>query len=149
MHKYAVFLLAVIACSHFVFSVEAGRQIKSVNKVDSKQSKVDNSALMHKEDHHQPDAPSYIPKVAADNSGSSGKKEVLPPPLPDSAIAGYKDAFRPTTPGNSPGAGHSFLGVSDDKHSIAGETDDFRRTNPGHSPGVGHVFQTKNSEPNA
>ncbi|XVF59454.1 hypothetical protein PTKIN_Ptkin07bG0277400 [Pterospermum kingtungense] len=133
MHKSAVFVIALIVCSHLVFSAEGIRKIKSVNKIDSKQSnQVDNSGAMHK--------------------SASGKKQVLPPPLPNS-VAGYKDAFRPTTPGNSPGAGHSsFPGSnssSDDKHSIAGATDDFRRTNPGHSPGVGHVFEGQNSEPNA
>ncbi|XVF59448.1 hypothetical protein PTKIN_Ptkin07bG0276700 [Pterospermum kingtungense] len=132
MHKSAVFVISLIVCSHLVFSAEGIRQIKSANKIDSKQSnQVENSGAMHK--------------------SASGKKQVLPPLLPNS-VAREKDDFRPTTPGDSPGAGLSFPGSissSDDKHFISGATDDFRRTNPEHSPGVGHVFQSQNSEPNA
>ncbi|KAL4568702.1 hypothetical protein LXL04_024317 [Taraxacum kok-saghyz] len=56
--------------------------------------------------------------------------------------------FRPTTPGNSPGAGHSFtenrpdavLGnESDIHHSVNSESGTaFRPTKPGNSPGAGH-----------
>ena len=166
MHKCAVFLLAVISCSHLVFSVE-GRQIKSVSKIDSKQSNQVDYSAKHKKD-HQPAAPSYIPNAAHHSASASGKKEVLPPPIPTKSsdfgdsVAGYKDAFRPTTPGNSPGAGHSVavgdedieqksgsISSSNDKHSIAGAKEGVRPTNLGHSPGVGHVFLSKKSEPNA
>ncbi|XWS41937.1 hypothetical protein CRYUN_Cryun17cG0125200 [Craigia yunnanensis] len=166
MHKCTLFLLAVIACSHLVFSVE-GRQIKSVSKNDSKQSsETDHNSAMQNEDHQPAGAPSYIPNAA--HLSVSGKKEVLPPPIPTKSsdfgdsVTGYKDDFRPTTPGNSPGVGHSFaednedieqkpgsISSSNDKHSIAGDKEDFRPTNPGHSPGAGHAFLSKNSEPNA
>lgn len=150
VHKLAVFLLAVIG------SIE-GRQIKSVSK---------------NEDHEPIGAPVHIPN-AAHHSVLSGKKEVLPPPTPTKSsdigdsVTGYADDFRPTTPGNSPGVGHSFAegdedieqepaagsmrsSNANDKHSnIAGDKDDFRPTNPGHSPGVGHAFLSKKTEPNA
>ncbi|PPS12103.1 hypothetical protein GOBAR_AA08572 [Gossypium barbadense] len=49
------------------------------------------------------------------------------------------DDFRPTTPGHSPGAGHS-TGPNSDDYNVGTEydTDDFRPTTPGHSPGAGH-----------
>ncbi|XVF17717.1 hypothetical protein REPUB_Repub10bG0147700 [Reevesia pubescens] len=156
MHKFAVFLVALIAC-HLVLSVQAGREIKSVSKNDSKQtSQTDNSA-MHKEDHD------------AAHHSVSGKKEVFPPPTTPTktsdfgySVERHEDDFRPTTPGNSPGVGHSFaedeedveqkpgsISSSNGMHSIAGTKEDFRPTNPGHSPGVGHSFVTKKAEPNA
>ncbi|XVE82770.1 hypothetical protein DITRI_Ditri16bG0032500 [Diplodiscus trichospermus] len=162
MHKCAVFLLAVIACSHLVFSVE-GRQINSVRKFDSKQSnQVDNSAKMQKEDDHQPGANHSL--------SASEKKEVLPVATPTktssfgASVAGYKDGFRPTKSGNSPGVGHYFtdneedteqksesISRSNDKHLTAGGKEDFGSPTikPGHSPGVGHAFPSKNSKPNA
>ena len=95
------------------------------------------------------------------------KKEASPPVETtqnlgfSSSAAVFKDDFRPTTPGNSPGVGHSFAGHYDTDtkpkalenapgvgHSVAGNTDDFRPTMPGHSPGVGHSFPTKIGEPN-
>ncbi|XP_039069833.1 precursor of CEP9-like [Hibiscus syriacus] len=78
-------------------------------------------------------------------------KQVLPPPTPtktSDSVEGYEEDFRPTTPGNSPGAGHSFAGDDEaiveqkpGKHSIEGDKDDFRPTTPGNSPGAGHAFQ--------
>ncbi|XP_022752306.1 precursor of CEP9-like [Durio zibethinus] len=157
MDKCAVFLLAVIACSHLVFSVE-GRKIKPMTKLGSKQSnQVDNSAV-HKED-HQPAAPSYIPNADAYHSASaSGKKEVLSPPTPTKSsdfgdsLAGYNEDFLPAKAGSSPGGvGHSFaedhedteqksgsISPSNNKHSTAGAKEDSRPTSPGHSPGAGN-----------
>ncbi|KAK8673165.1 hypothetical protein V6N13_111515 [Hibiscus sabdariffa] len=85
-------------------------------------------------------------------------KQVLPPPTPTKtsdfvdSVEGYEEDFRPTTPGNSPGGGHSFAGDDErsvgqkpgtvnGKHSVAGDKDDFRPTTPGNSPGAGHSFQ--------
>ncbi|XVE82768.1 hypothetical protein DITRI_Ditri16bG0032300 [Diplodiscus trichospermus] len=112
---------------------------------------------MQKEDDHQPGA-----------HHGSGKKEVLPPAIPTktsdfgASLAGYKDAFRPTTPGSSPGAGHSFIDDDEDteqksvsispnkdKHSTAGDKEEFRPSNPGHSPGICHACPSKNAKPNA
>ncbi|KAG4212347.1 hypothetical protein ERO13_A02G159550v2 [Gossypium hirsutum] len=72
--------------------------------------------------------------------------QVLPPPTPTKtsdfgdSIEGYKEDFRPTTPGSSPGVGHSFAEDGNGNRSIAG-----------HSPGVGHAYPngSQNSEPNA
>ncbi|KAI9113446.1 hypothetical protein K1719_015373 [Acacia pycnantha] len=66
---------------------------------------------------------------------------------------GDVSAYRPTTPGNSPGVGHRKSGVEDKdmkekvgvhsppevEYSLTeGSKTDFRPTDPGHSPGVGH-----------
>ncbi|XP_057530219.1 precursor of CEP9 [Amaranthus tricolor] len=49
---------------------------------------------------------------------------------------GITNDFRPTSPGSSPGAGHS------ETNQIAGGLDDYRPTSPGHSPGAGHASFT-------
>ncbi|KAL3725964.1 hypothetical protein ACJRO7_030930 [Eucalyptus globulus] len=73
----------------------------------------------------------------------------------------YKDDFRPTTPGSSPGVGHSFVGSkkggaeakapsnNEERLTITEILGDFRPTGPGHSPGVGHVFESLIDEPKA
>ncbi|GMI86445.1 hypothetical protein HRI_002313800 [Hibiscus trionum] len=88
----------------------------------------------------------------------NGSNQVLPPPTPTKTsdfgdtLQGYKEDFRPTTPGNSPGVGHSFAEDDEDiveqkpgsfnaKHSTAGDKEDFRPTTPGNSPGAGHSFE--------
>ncbi|KAL2333574.1 hypothetical protein Fmac_014787 [Flemingia macrophylla] len=67
------------------------------------------------------------------------------------------NAFRPTTPGNSPGVGHKKFAQEDNgvkpkavvqspdvKLHVTEETQNgFKPTNPGHSPGVGHSQQNK------
>ncbi|KAL5557039.1 hypothetical protein UlMin_039275 [Ulmus minor] len=69
------------------------------------------------------------------------------------------NAFRPTTPGSSPGVGHHSFG---EQHFITGtkddygnssevvfHKDDFRPTTPGNSPGVGHRSFVKQNSPGA
>ncbi|XP_048140592.1 precursor of CEP9-like [Rhodamnia argentea] len=102
----------------------------------------------------------------ASDDHSDGRKEMVPSPTThdqavDSGDLEAEDDFRPTDPGNSPGAGHSFIGSkkggaqpkapSGDKErpTVMGTLGDFRPTGPGHSPGVGHVFENKNGEPKA
>ncbi|KAI3520994.1 hypothetical protein L1887_10450 [Cichorium endivia] len=65
----------------------------------------------------------------------------------------FVNGFRPTMPGNSPGAGHSFVehrlqtqseamaSVSHIHPSSTEHTNDSRPTGPGHSPGAGHSIQ--------
>lgn len=57
--------------------------------------------------------------------------------------------FRPTTPGNSPGAGHSLVPGHSIPESSSGSSDDFRPTGPGHSPGGGHSKEEHIATPNA
>ncbi|KAG2724484.1 hypothetical protein I3760_01G019800 [Carya illinoinensis] len=109
---------------------------------------------------------SHIPSTV-DQSVTRKKEAPVPPKKPnysfsfrDSEVAHNKDDFRPTTPGNSPGVGHSFQNQEADveskalakgkdvRHSLAGFKDNYQPTAPGHSPGVGHVFQSKNEKPN-
>ncbi|KAF8010235.1 hypothetical protein BT93_J1003 [Corymbia citriodora subsp. variegata] len=73
----------------------------------------------------------------------------------------YKDDFRPTTPGSSPGVGHSFMGSkkggaqakslngNGEKLTVTEILGDFQPTAPGHSPGVGHVYESKIDKPKA
>ncbi|KAK3222464.1 hypothetical protein Dsin_009489 [Dipteronia sinensis] len=135
MYKRLILVVVLVAC-HAFLSAE-GRQIKSINKKEITENKQGSS-----------------------NSINS-KNEIFPPPTMsfEDSEASYKDAFRPTTPGNSPSVGHSFtqdqqnaeskLVVADNSqkagHFITGDKNDFRPR----APGVGHAFQNKNAEPNA
>lgn len=66
--------------------------------------------------------------------GDDAKRTVSPPDV------SRVDSFQPTTPGNSPGVGHSFAGKKQkaEVKVTAGKPDGFQPTTPGHSPGVGH-----------
>ncbi|KAM7507087.1 hypothetical protein LguiA_017540 [Lonicera macranthoides] len=138
IYTYA-FLLAVIACHQILLT--QGRQLKSMKKQDF-------------------------------NHSVASKKNTFPP-SPTQTLefgnieAGNVDDFRPTTPGNSPGVGHSFeehnvdvepealgsgstiasslAGNTDDfRPTVPGNVDDFRPTTPGNSPGAGHSFEEHN-----
>ncbi|KAL3526763.1 hypothetical protein ACH5RR_011419 [Cinchona calisaya] len=99
-----------------------------------------------------------------------GAKEVLPPmptigpnlsPEIGSSLTAFANGFQPTTPGKSPGVGHSFVRRKEENvqkslnnalsvtNSLEGNIDDFRPTGPGRSPGVGHSYQNTSMEPNA
>ncbi|KAI3416609.1 uncharacterized protein J3R85_015322 [Psidium guajava] len=102
-----------------------------------------------------------------DDRSDAGKKTVSSPivhvQLADLAKpeAMYRDDFRPTNPGSSPGVGHSFVGLkkeaapptskssNEERLPVTETPGDFESTKPGHSPGVGHGFQSKNEEPKA
>ncbi|MBA0643348.1 hypothetical protein Goklo_027652 [Gossypium klotzschianum] len=71
------------------------------------------------------------------------------------SIEGYKEDFRPTTPGSSPGVGHSFAedveDIAERKPTSISVQGNGNRSIAGHSPGVGHAYPngSQNSEPNA
>ncbi|KAH1113469.1 hypothetical protein J1N35_006847 [Gossypium stocksii] len=94
-------------------------------------------------------------------------KRVFPPPPTTEtsyfgdSVEGHKEDFRPTTPGNSPGVGHSFPEDDEDiadrkpgsfslqgnsKQSIARDEDGLRPTTPGNSPGAGHSFEDNDED---
>lgn len=168
------FLLAVIA-GH-VFLCTEGRQLKEFNKQKSDSFDDD------KGQGNQGKEPVGSKQIPAGNKGDlqvtglppshdiSGAKEFFPPmstigpnPSPEfgSSLAAYANGFQPTTPGNSPGVGHSSIGRKEENeqkapssrpnvtHSLDANRDDFRPTGPGRSPGVGHSYQSTNTEPNA
>lgn len=75
--------------------------------------------------------------------------------------APYTNAFRPTTPGGSPGVGHRTIPSKVNKMKsmvvqspnvegfvTEGPKNDFQPTDPGHSPGVGHAYQNKIGQAN-
>ncbi|KAL8251098.1 hypothetical protein R6Q59_034791 [Mikania micrantha] len=78
------------------------------------------------------------------------EKVVFPPQIPDQS-QGYAMSeaklvtdYRPTTPGNSPGVGHSFT-----EHRFETQAGSSPATGPGHSPGGGHSKQDQVTEPHA
>ncbi|KAL4379198.1 hypothetical protein GQ457_02G007770 [Hibiscus cannabinus] len=156
MELGAAFVLAMIVCCHCLVFPAAGRPIKSTDgPIQSSQTE---KSAMH-EKGHQPAAVEGHGRLSFAGH-RPGRKQVLPPPMPRKSsdfgvsVDGYEDAFRPTTPGNSPGAGHSF-GQDDEeteqKHagrvsSIYGDKDAFRPTTPGNSPAAGHSFGQDDEE---
>ncbi|XP_024975300.1 precursor of CEP9-like [Cynara cardunculus var. scolymus] len=84
------------------------------------------------------------------------KRVAFPPQAPTksegdgNAKLKFINGFRPTMPGKSPGAGHSFTehrldtqsealdSVSSIHQSSSEHDNDFRPAGPGHSPGAGH-----------
>ncbi|KAM7507080.1 hypothetical protein LguiA_017533 [Lonicera macranthoides] len=154
IYTYA-FLLAVIAC-HQILLTE-GRQLKSMKEQDF--NTIEERRNLGKQVKTVGDIPNTDHSIAS-------KKNTFPlsptQTLGSGNIeAGNVDDFRPTTPGNSPGVGHSFEEHNVDVEpealgngstvgsSLAGNTDDSRPTVPGHSAGVGHSLQTKKTKPNA
>ncbi|XP_061362240.1 precursor of CEP9-like [Gastrolobium bilobum] len=114
------------------------------------------------EDNPQPTLPPL--KTSANVPTPSSENKVESPMLPKYGVASFGDsgsdtnAFRPTTPGSSPGVGHGkFAREDNNTKAVAvvkgpdvevsmteGSINDFRPTDPGHSPGVGHAHQNKN-----
>ena len=139
MHKYfTIFVAVLVACHGSLFA--HGRQIKPLN-LNTKPTILAPLRTSIK----LIDAP-IVPKFkfADVDSGDSG--------------ADHANAFRPTTPGNSPGVGHkkfeedkvmkvmgALVHSPDVKTSVAEGSfeNDFKPTDPGHSPGVGHPRQNK------
>ncbi|KNA12130.1 hypothetical protein SOVF_128650 [Spinacia oleracea] len=83
------------------------------------------------------------------NLTTSEVETTFPPPpsitsfFSESALVSTND-FRPTTPGDSPGAGHFHKNKIDVQRTgychSENCTDDFRPTKPGDSPGAGHSY---------
>lgn len=144
-----LFIFALIACLEI--QISEGRHLKVVNEHEvsfvkietelqnhaAKDINFDQSPQNHKDDQPITRSPSTVPAKS---------QEVT------SLEASHSNDFRPTTPGSSPGIGHSFTGQKDDmprKVFSTGNPDDFRPTGPGHSPGIGHSMSTVNTEPKA
>ena len=153
MHKCFTVLLALLAC-HGVLLTH-GRQITSMKYSTT------NTETAEKQN-PQVTLPSL--NNSSTNVFSSAEEKVDEPLKVKYHVAASDDsgtnAFRPTTPGKSPGVGHrTFAGddndmkaqvavcspdVPKDYYITEESTDDFRRTSPGHSPRVGHILGNKN-----
>lgn len=149
------FLLAVIACHAILFT--EGRQLKSMKKQEV--HPIEDGRNIGKHDSRNinsqktPTRKEYDVQVTSEDDNLSvensvvRKKETFPTPstqsLGFSAVAEPIDDFRPTTPGNSPGIGHSYT-----EHNVEIQPNDEGK-GPGHSPGIGHSFENKKAEPNA
>lgn len=144
MHKYFTIFVALFACHGSLFA--HGRQIKPLNQHSSLNTNPILAPLSRTSIKviEAPIVPKF--KFSDVDSGDSG--------------ADHANAFRPTTPGNSPGVGHkkfegedkgmkvmgTLVHSPDVKASVADAgsfENDFRPTDPGHSPGVGHPRQNK------
>ena len=153
MHKYFAIFLVLVAC-HGSISAH-GRQAKPLNQ----HSSLKTNTQGHK---HNPQ-PILAPLKTSINYNTQLKVESPIVPKYDVALSGDSgandvNAFRPTTPGNSPGVGHRKFAAEEKgmkavvvvhsphvKVSVPeGFKNDFAPTGAGHSPGVGHPRQHKN-----
>ncbi|XP_027346507.1 precursor of CEP9-like [Abrus precatorius] len=138
----AVFLL-LVACNDSLLT--HGRQIKPLNQ----HSSLNKGTLKP-----------LKARVSNVPTPSSENKKVDSSAIPKHGVASFDDsadtnAFRPTTPGSSPGVGHRKFEDKDVKAMVAVQSPDvkvyaagattngFKPTDPGHSPGVGHSQQNK------
>ncbi|XP_057419957.1 uncharacterized protein LOC130714095 [Lotus japonicus] len=134
MQNYLAIFLALVACNYLPLT--HGRQIKSLN-------------------HPSPLSTGTVAVNINVPTPSSERRKIESPMKPNYDVASFGDsgagdthAFRPTTPGNSPGVGHKKFAQDQEDNSMKAmvgvqSTDGFKPTNPGHSPGVGHGYQTK------
>ncbi|XP_020206962.1 uncharacterized protein LOC109791997 [Cajanus cajan] len=134
MHKYFFFFVALVACHSLVAH---GRKIKALNQHVAKP---------------------HLPSLKTSFESRNYNEGVS---LGDSG-EGNTNAFRPTTPGGSPGVGHRIvtsqhnnvkkMEVVQSPHVevlvTEGSKDDFKPTDPGHSPGVGHSYTNKIGQAN-
>ncbi|OVA15777.1 hypothetical protein BVC80_1825g9 [Macleaya cordata] len=84
-----LFLLVLIICNHEFVSVE-GRHLKLGKKVKCISKKCSSSHHLNSN------------KVVRENNERNGGQRAVKP------MGGEVEAFRPTTPGHSPGVGHSL-----------------------------------------
>lgn len=133
MEAKCAFLLALIACLEIV-CIE-GRPFWPKNKELISTIEANPKRELG-EKGSQPTPPNHIASpMAPDHDSISGTH------------AAYKDDFRPTTPGNSPGVGHKFTNKREQPAKARNLVTAGRPTAPGHSPGVGHVLQVQNAKP--
>lgn len=148
--KYLVVLLALVAFNGTLLI--QGRQIKPLNQHFS----LKKGTLVQE---YNPVTP--LKPTTNVHTPSSEKKKVDSSVTPSKqGVESFGDssdtnAFRPTTPGNSPGVGHhaqenKYMKAKIVVHSpevkvyvTEGTPNGFKPTDPGHSPGVGHSQQNK------
>lgn len=130
LHKY-VAVVVILVTFHEIVITTQGRQIKVINQ---------HFLINNKDISFASNVPTSADIVVNSISSKDTNGDV--------------SAYRPTTPGNSPGVGHKKSGVEngdtrakDEVHQSPPEVEyfldegsktDFRPTDPGHSPGVGH-----------
>ncbi|KAJ6682020.1 PRECURSOR OF CEP5 [Salix koriyanagi] len=152
--KNALFILALVTC--FQILLTEGRPIKSANKQQLGSSGKESMEDVTKQGSLTAPPVTRNPSV---HHSKAGRKEMPHPTVPgfSNSAAVDKDAFRPTTPGVSPGVGHpKTIGTkSNNEHSLTDFKDDFqpktpvhtfKPTTPGHSPGIGHLLSENESE---
>ncbi|KAL2333579.1 hypothetical protein Fmac_014792 [Flemingia macrophylla] len=151
MNKYFAVFLALVAC-HDSFLTH-GREIKPSTQHSSL-----NKGTVVPEDSPQP-LKASVNNVLTPSSEKKDGSTVTPGYGVESygqySGATYINAFRPTTPGNSPGVGHRKFARQDNDmkakvrspgvnaHVTEETQNGFKPTNPGHSPGVGYAQENK------
>ncbi|KAG4933586.1 hypothetical protein AAZX31_17G169700 [Glycine max] len=147
LHKYFFIFLALVVCDGSLLTHGRKINIKPLNQLHSS---LNTKTIAN---HPNPTSlPSLKTKVESPQHHEESSK------LEDSG-ADNTNAFRPTTPGGSPGVGHKMITSSSEDNKVKtmvvvhspdvevfkteGSKDDFKPTDPGHSPGVGHAYKNK------
>jgi len=141
LHKYFFIFLALVACHGSLLAYGRKINTKPLNQ------------------HSLPNTKTVANHVPSQKTNSESPHYEEARKLEDSG-AGNTNAFRPTTPGGSPGVGHRII-TSEDKNMTSllavqspdgevsqGSKNDFKPTDPGHSPGVGHAYTNKIGQEN-
>ncbi|KAK9067075.1 hypothetical protein SSX86_014399 [Deinandra increscens subsp. villosa] len=144
---YLIFVLAIAVLETLV--IIEGRQIKSMKKQQVYHSKVDQQLPSRNGDPLQAltanDVPRVIRMLVAEEKSTfpsqvAGRSQGDRRLKPESVVTDS----RPTSPGSSPGVGHSFT-----EHRFDTQSGSSPATGPGHSPGGGHSKQDQVTKPNA
>ncbi|CAJ1942777.1 unnamed protein product [Sphenostylis stenocarpa] len=130
LHKYLYIILALVAGHVSLLAHARKTHIKALNQhyYSPTTNTVANDPQLH--------LPSLKTNVESPHYEKASKLE-------DSG-AGSTNAFRPTTPGGSPGVGHGII-TSEDHNNMKSSMvvvqtgEDTKSEGPGHSPGVGHA----------
>jgi len=117
--KYLFIFLALVACHGSLLAHGRKINIKALNQhYLPNTNTVANDPQLH------------LPPLKTNVESPSSKLE-------DSG-AGSANAFRPTTPGGSPGVGHGIITSEDYNNMKSSLAEVSKSEGPGHSPGVGH-----------
>ncbi|KAL2333572.1 hypothetical protein Fmac_014785 [Flemingia macrophylla] len=156
VNKYLFIFLALVACQRHEFIVAHGRKVKAMNQHSSPNTNSNTNTSVAKSTHLR----------SLESSVNSPEQHYEEASSVGDSVTNYDNAFRPTTPGGSPGVGHRIITSSEDHNvktivavqsprsplvevSVTKDSkDDFKPTDPGHSPGVGHAYPNKIGQTN-
>lgn len=142
--QYFLIILALVVCHGSLLT--HGRKLKPLNQ----HSSLNTNTIVNNPHPSLPSLKTNIESPQYEKASSLGDSN-----------SDNTNAFRPTSPGGSPGVGHRVITSEDNKMKrmvvqspnvegfvTEGSKDDFKPTDPGHSPGVGHAYPNKIGQAN-
>jgi len=133
LQKYFFIFLALVLCHGSLLAHGRKMNIKALNQHYLQNTNTNTNTVANDPQVHLPplktnvESPHYEKSSKLEDSGE-----------------GSINAFRPTTPGGSPGVGHGIITSEDHNNMKSSVAEDSKSEGPGHSPGVGHPnYQNK------